>query len=234
MIWNKAKAKPNSQKRKASKVSTVKKVTQKRGVKKKKSNKQVLLPRVTKTRIQKSTEKQKPILDQVLLSISSLAPTKKNILTRLIKKDDAEIVHSKVLLAFNRLHHEFNQREKQLEVKLQEIQLQHDTLIEKKRSKWLIPIALAAAFSGGYMLFVLTNMQHSMSSMTGSINNMNGYMANMSTDTQAMSQNMQAMNNSMYSMNGNVNKMTQAIEPIGDTAQTVSPFAKAFRSFMPF
>lgn len=234
MIWNKEKAKPSPQKRKSSKPSMIKKATKKKGVQSKKANKQVLIPRTKQVSIPKSTEKKETILGQTLLSINTLIPTKKNMFTKLLKRDNTDVIHNKILLAFNRLHHEFNQREQQLDVKLQEIQLHHDALVEKKRSKWLVPIALAAAFSGGYMLFVLTNMQNSMSSMTGSINNMNGYMANMSTDTQAMAQNMQAMNNSMYYMNGNVNKMTQAIEPMGDAAQTISPFAKAFRSFMPF
>ena len=238
MIWNKAK--PKSRGRKNTKSSTIKKTKASQKVRKLKkekvvtsTKKQVLVSPIKKEKTRPLTVVGKPVLEQIFSNVNAIVPAKNNIITRLTKGRD-EILNEKMSLAFRQLHHEFNQREKQLEIKLQEIQLQHDALQGRVRSKWLIPMALAVALAGGYMLYVLTNMQNSMSSMTGSINNMNGYMSNMSSNTQAMSQNMQAMNNSMYYMNGNVNKMTQAIEPMGEAAQTISPFAKAFKSFMPF
>ena len=171
----------------------------------------------------------------ILSKVNLPAVMTKNPLTLFTSKPKDNI-DGKLELAFKHLHREFNQREKQLEQRMQEIHLQHTLLLEKKhkRLKWLLPLGLLAALAGGYMLFVLTNMQNSMSTMTGSIDGMNGYMANMSNDTALMSQNIQMMNNSMYQMNGNVKGMSDSIEPMGDMAKTTSPFMKSFSAFLPF
>lgn len=163
-----------------------------------------------------------------------LAPIKNNPLS--LRNNEQKQIDSKLALAFKQLHHEFNQREKQLEARMQEIKLQHEILIaeKQKRARWLLPIGFAAGLAGAYMLFVLTNMQNSMSSMTGSIENMNGNMAAMSSDMRYMSQNVQTMNQSMYQMNNNVKGMSQAMQPMGDVAQAASPFTKMFKSMMPF
>jgi uncharacterized protein YoxC len=152
--------------------------------------------------------------------------------------------------AFKRLHHEFNEREQQLENRLQEIRQQHKQLmqVKQKQRRWVWPVAVAAAAGGGYMLYVLTSMQNSMTAMSGNITAMNGHIGTMAGDTQAMSQNLQTMNNSVYYLNGNVANMNasvaqmnqqvgtlaQAAAPMGQAAQTVTPFMKMFKSIMPF
>ncbi len=138
-------------------------------------------------------------------------------------------VNGKLKLAFEHLHNEFNQREQQLERRIQEIQQQHEVLLlqRKKKLRWIVPLGITATIASAYMLFVLTNMQNSMSQMTTSISGMNTYIASMSSD-------MNNMNNSMATMNNNVENMTTAIEPMGEAAQETTPFIRTFRSFMPF
>jgi prefoldin subunit 5 len=153
--------------------------------------------------------------------------------------------------AFKRLHQEFNEREQQLEDRLQEIRQQHQQLTQAKqqqKSRWVLPVSIAAAAGGGYMLYVLTSMQNSMTAMSGNITAMNGHIGTMAGDTQAMSQNLQTMNNSVYYLNGNVANMNasvaqmnqqvgtlaQAAAPMGQAAQTMTPFMKMFKSIMPF
>ncbi|MBU0654403.1 MAG: hypothetical protein KJ914_04625 [Gammaproteobacteria bacterium] len=152
--------------------------------------------------------------------------------------------------AFRRLHQEFNEREQQLEAKMQELKQQHQhTLAGKTKSRaWLAPVALAAVGVVGYMMYVMTSMQTSMTAMSGNINTMNGHMGVMAGDTQVMSQNIQTMNQSMYYMNNNVAYMSgnvaqmnqkvgtlaQAAQPMGEAASAISPFTKMFKSFMPF
>jgi hypothetical protein len=144
--------------------------------------------------------------------------------------------------AFKRLHHEFNEREHQLELKMQALKQQHT------KRQWLMPLAVMGMAAGGYMLYVLTSMQGSMTAMSGNINTMNTHMGTMAGDTQVMTQNIQTMNESMYYMNNNVANMSgnvaqmnqkvgtlaQAAEPMGEAASVVSPFTKMFKSFMPF
>ncbi|MDD5393740.1 MAG: hypothetical protein PHE17_12040 [Thiothrix sp.] len=152
--------------------------------------------------------------------------------------------------AFKRLHHEFNEREHQLELKMQAL-AQHHHLLQgttQKKRLWLVPLALTGMAAGGYMLYVLTSMQGSMTAMSGNINTMNTHMGTMAGDTQVMTQNIQTMNESMYYMNNNVAYMSgnvaqmnqkvgtlaQAAAPMGEAASAVSPFTKMFKSFMPF
>ena len=181
------------------------------------------------------------------------------LLTRLLpatwtKPSEKTVVHDgiseRLEVAFKRLHHEFNEREQQLEVKMHAIQQQHLALANFKQKKRGVLLSLAAAgmLAGGYMLYVLTNMQNSMTSMSGNISTMNGHMGAMASDTQNMTQNIQAMNESMYYMNNNVGYMSgnvaqmnqkvgtlaQAAAPMGEAAATMNPFMKAFKSFMPF
>jgi methyl-accepting chemotaxis protein len=153
----------------------------------------------------------------------------KNPITRLTQKRDIEI---KMEEAFKRVHYELQQREQKMEVRLQEITLQNQQL--KQRSKWFVPMLFAAALAGGYLLFVLTNMQYSMSNMTGDIGAMNGYMKDMSGNTHSMNQSMSALNGNIGNMTEDVTQMSDAIQPMGDVATAVTPFSKAFRSFMPF
>jgi hypothetical protein len=143
------------------------------------------------------------------------------------RKDVAE---QRMAVAFQQLHYEFDQREQQLQNQFKTIQ-QQTLLLEQnqkqRRKRSLIFGALALALAGGYMLFVLTNMQYSISGMTT-------YMQNMSGDTQAMSQNIQTMNTSIQQLNGNVGQMSSAIQPMGEIAQASSPMVETFRRFMPF
>ncbi len=145
-------------------------------------------------------------------------------------------VDEKLKLAFHHLHLEFTHREQKLEKRIQEIQEEHEVVLlqRKKRLFWVVPLGLTIAVAGGYMLFVLTNMQDSMSNMTGSIQTMNHHMEDMSGDTQSMSSNMQAMNNSMGDMNNKVGTMNDSIAPIGEAAGATTPFIKAAKSFFPF
>lgn len=155
---------------------------------------------------------------------------------RRVSRRNAHEVDEKLKLAFKHLHLEFTRREQQLEERIQEIQVEHETVLlqRKKRLWWIIPLGLTIAMAGGYMLFVLTNMQDSMSNMTGNIQSMNNHMGNMSGDTQNMSKDMQAMNGSMGEMNHKVGDMTDSIAPMGEAASTTVPFMKAARSFWPF
>ena len=214
--------------------------------KKKVTNKQLTLRKPSKRTAKKKlpirkSSKQLAIKDKRTIGtffskVTLLSPFKKNPLARMVANRSDKKIEGKLALAFQKLHAEFSHREQQLELRMQEIKVQQEILLEQKqkRSQWLIPIALAAALAGGYMLYVLTSMQHSMSSMTGSIDNMDGNMAAMSGDMRYMSQNVQMMNQSMYQMNGNVRGMTKAMEPMGDVAQAASPFTKMFKSIMPF
>lgn len=162
-------------------------------------------------------------------------PIIKNPLRRVSRPNGNE-VDEKLKLAFKHLHLEFTRREQQLEERIQEIQEEHETVLlqRKKRLWWVVPLGLSVAVAGGYMLFVLTNMQDSMSNMTGNIHSMNNHMENMSGDTQNMSQNMQAMNGSMGEMNHKVGDMTDSIAPMGEAASTTVPFMKTVSSFWPF
>ena len=166
-----------------------------------------------------------------------------SILSRLFSRKSSALavaqqtsLDNRLSLAFQQLHSSFNQREQQLQVQFQEIKQQQALLLaqKQKRRRWLIPIAFGAALAGGYMLFVLTNMQNSMSGMTGSIDTMNTHIATMSTDTRIMSQNMQSMNSSIHQLNGNVEQMSGAIKPMGEMAETTHPYLQKFRAFMPF
>jgi len=139
-----------------------------------------------------------------------------------------DVVEQRMAVAFQQLHYEFDQREQQLQNQFKTIQQQTLLLEQKQRRKRsLIFGALALALAGGYMLFVLTNMQYSISGMTT-------YMQNMSGDTQAMSQNIQTMNTSIQQLNGNVGQMSSAIQPMGEIAQASSPMVETLRRFMPF
>lgn len=169
------------------------------------------------------------------------------------KQDDQahpEGIGERLEYAFHRLHQEFNEREQQLEVKMQELKEQHENLLAGKTKKrlWLAPVVVAAVGVVGYMMYVMTSMQTSMTAMSGNINTMNGHMGTMAGDTQVMSQNVQTMNQSMYYMNNNVaymsgnvaqmnqqvGAMARAAAPMGEAASTMSPFMKMFKSFMPF
>jgi predicted nucleic acid-binding Zn-ribbon protein len=153
------------------------------------------------------------------------------------KKSLAKLKHQqgmeqKMETAFSRMHHELYQREHKMELRLQEVTLQNQQL--KKRRKFLLPMLFAAAIGGGYMLFVLTNMQNSMANMTGDISAMNGHMQDMSGNTESMNNSMQTLNENVDGMNGNVKQMSDSIQPIGEVAKTATPFTKAFRSLIPF
>jgi len=153
------------------------------------------------------------------------------------KKSLTELKHQqgieqKMEIAFRRMHRELNQREHKMELRLQEVTLQNQQL--KKRRKFLLPMLFAAAIAGGYMLYVLTNMQNSMANMTGDISAMNGHMQNMSGNTASMNTSMQTLNENVDGMNGNVKQMSDSIQPIGEVAKTATPFTKAFSGFMPF
>lgn len=158
---------------------------------------------------------------------------KKNALAKLKQPQDMQQgMEQKMEMAFRRMHHELNQREHKMELRLQEVTLQNQAL--KKRRKFLLPMLFAAALAGGYMLFVLTNMQNSMEGMTGDISDMNGHMQDMSGNTASMNQSMQSLNENVDGMNGNVKQMSDSIQPIGEVAETATPFTKAFRRLMPF
>ncbi|MEE9351059.1 MAG: hypothetical protein V3U78_02270 [Thiotrichaceae bacterium] len=143
-------------------------------------------------------------------------------------------------LSFKRLTDEFNSREKQLEQRFHALE-QHNKIAIASKRRWIIPAAILGSIAGGYMLYVLTNMQDSMTLMATNIPQMNQHMGAMAGDTQIMSGNMQNMNQSMGDLNGNVAYMNQqmgsisnSIEPIGDAAATAQPFMGMMRSFMPF
>jgi hypothetical protein len=162
----------------------------------------------------------------------------------------ADGVGERLEYAFKRLHHEFNEREQKLEIKMQELKQVQQSLsaLKPKRQVWLLPMLLVAGAAGGYMMYIMSSMQASMINMSGNINTMNGHIGTMATDTQAMAQSTQAMNQSMYYMNNNVAYMSgnmaqmnqkvgtlaQAAAPMGDAAATVGPFMKMFKSIMPF
>ena len=201
----------------------------------------------------------KPSRKKSTKKLAVVTPQSPSLLTRLLpatwtKPSVKTIAHDgiseRLEVAFKRLHHEFNEREQQLEVKMHAIQQQHLALANLKQKKRGLLLSLVAAgmLAGGYMLYVLTNMQNSMTSMSGNISTMNGHMGAMASDTQNMTQNIQAMNESMYYMNNNVGYMSgnvaqmnqkvgtlaQAAAPMGEAAATMNPFMKAFKSFMPF
>lgn len=145
-----------------------------------------------------------------------------------------------VQLSFEKLQNEFDSREEQLEKQFQSLK-QQNQLEQTKNNKWFLPIMLASAIAGGYMLYILTNMQYSMNIMSASIPAMNQHMGNMAKDTQAMNQSMQhlngnvaQMNNQVYQMNQQMGGISQSIKPMGDAAATTQPFLGMMRSFMPF
>jgi len=145
--------------------------------------------------------------------------------TQEIKPHSANISEF-IELSFKRLNNEFDSREKQLELRFHALEQRNKLTIEKKRH-WIIPVAILAAIAGGYMLYVLTSMQHSMTLMSSSIPQMNQHMGVMATDTHKMANGMQSMNQKMGSI-------SESIEPIGEAASTAQPFMGMMRSFMPF
>lgn len=243
------KLKIGSEKKEAQKSAIVqtkaktKKAAVKKAPVKKASTKANTVKKTTTARktVAKKTSNKKPVKEkqpiQALVLKENMPPmlVKKSGLARLKNNESIDDINQKLALAFNKMHQDFSLREQQLEQQIQTLTLKYDSLEhQKKHRKFTLVLLFLAAMAGAYMLFVLTNMQNSMSTMTGDIGHMNGHVAH-------MSQNMQQMNNSMYylngnvaHMNGNVQQMTNAIQPIGDMAQTTSPFMKAFRSFIPF
>jgi hypothetical protein len=174
---------------------------------------------------------------QALVLKENMPPmlVKKSGLSKLRNNESIDEINQKLALAFNKMHQDFSLREQQLEQQIQTLTLKYDSLEQqKKHRKFTLVLLFLAAMAGAYMLFVLTNMQNSMSTMTGDIGNMNGHVAHMSQNMQQMNTSMYYLNGNVSHMNGNVQQMTQAIQPIGDMAQTTSPFMKAFRSFIPF
>lgn len=190
-------------------------------------------------------KKSEPLHNTLSLSLddSSTQVAQGSILSRFFSRKNTTLaiaqqtsLDNRLASAFQQLHTSFNQREQQLQIQFQEIKQQQAVLLaqKQKRRRWLIPIALGSALAGGYMLFVLTNMQDSMSGMTGSIHTMNNHIATMSDDTRTMSQNMQTMNSSIHQLNGNVDQMSTSIKPMGEMAETTNPYLQKFRDFMPF
>lgn len=162
-----------------------------------------------------------------------------------------ENVPAKIKHAVQELHSHFDQREKELLVQVDKAFHAHQKTSQKRsrRQGWLLAsVASVGALAFGYLLYLMTSMQTSMVAMSGNMDAMNHHMGAMATDTQTMSQGIQTMNGSMAHLNNNVvymnnnvahmnhqmGAMTQAVAPMGEAAQTVSPFMKAFRSFMPF
>lgn len=145
-----------------------------------------------------------------------------------------------VQLSFEKLQTEFDTLEEQLDTKFQALQ-QKNQLDQAKKNKWFLPIMLASAIGGGYMLYILTNMQSSMNTMSASIPVMNQHIGSMALDTQAMNLSMQHLNGNVGQMNQQVHQMnqqmggiSQSIKPMGEAAATTQPFLGAMRSFMPF
>ncbi len=143
-------------------------------------------------------------------------------------------------LGFQKLHAEFNRREQQMELRFQALSQQHQHKAVLKKY-WLIPVAVVGALAMGYMLYILTSMQNSMTIMSSSIPMMNQHISEMAQDTQNMSGNMQALNGNVTQMNSSFQQMnqqmgtvSQAVIPMGKAAKTAQPFMSMMRSFMPF
>lgn len=151
---------------------------------------------------------------------------------------------AKIKHAVQELHHHFDQREQELLVQVDKAFHVHQQTARKRsrRQGWLLAsVASVGALGFAYLLYLMSSMQTSMVAMSGN-------MSTMAADTQTMSQGIQTMNGSMAHMSNNVaymnnnvahmnhqmGAMTQAVAPMGEAAQTASPFMKAFRSFMPF
>jgi len=200
------------------------------------------------TRVKKSTSKALSVVIPNLLE--RLVPWLTQTKPALEHPSAVDGVSERLEHAFKRLHHEFNEREQQLEAKMHELQHAQQTLAatKTKRQVWLVPMIVMAGAAGGYMMYIMSSMQASMITMSGNINTMNGHIGTMATDTQTMAYSTQSMNQSMYYMNNNVAYMSgnvaqmnqkvgtlaQAAAPMGEAAATVSPFMKMFKSFMPF
>lgn len=165
--------------------------------------------------------------------------------------------------AFEELRKEFKEREQQLEEKLKVVSqtlpspstnAASKTNVSSKAGSKLqqhLKVAfggLVAVLVGGYLLYVLTSMEGSMTEMSSNMTAMNGSIGAMGQDTRIMSDGIQKldgnmrymngniaqMNGNMAHMNQNVGQMTRAVEPMGQAAQNVNPFLGAMRSFLPF
>lgn len=146
--------------------------------------------------------------------------------------------------AFERLHQEFDSREQHLEERLRRFEAQRQAALEpprRARRRFILPLAAAGVLASGYVLYVLTSMQLSMTTMSGDMAAMSGHVGTMADDTRAMSRNMQNMNDSMAALNGHVGRIDQeggtisgAAAPMGQAARSMGPFMGMFRSFMPF
>ncbi len=167
-------------------------------------------------------------------------PAKTEFIPRQAHHTHASPVSEVLEQGFRKLHDEFQRREQQLELRFQALshQQQHKPLFKKY---WLIPLAIAGTVAMGYMLYVLTSMQQSMTIMSSSIPTMNQHMGEMAQDTHYMSQNMQALNGNITHMNHSFQQMNQqmgtvsrAMIPMGQAAETTQPFLSMMRSFMPF
>jgi hypothetical protein len=175
--------------------------------------------------------------------------------------DHEQDLHHRLEIAFEALHREFDEREQALQQQLAEAAKVYEKKI--RRSKWLlIPAAIVATISLGYIFYMVQLMGSAMTSistditaMNGSVSDMGQNMSTMSADTRqmvgsiqgmnqsmgylnrnvgAMNQNVGAMNQNMGAMNHNVAAMNHSIAPIGNMARPAGNFMGAMKSFMPF
>ncbi len=163
-------------------------------------------------------------------------------------------IHHRLEIAFEALHREFDNREKELEKKLAKAKVSYEQKL--RRTRWLmVPIGLIAVISLVYLFYMvqlmgsaMTSISSNITTMNSSVSSMNQNMAAMSSDTRSMAYNIQrmdqsmgylnynvgAMNQSLGAMNQNVAAMNHSIAPIGNAARPIGGFMGAMKSFMPF
>ena len=163
-------------------------------------------------------------------------------------------IHHRLEIAFEALHREFDNREKELEKKLAQAKVSYEQKL--RRTRWLmVPIGLLAVISLVYLFYMIQLMGAAMTSistdittMNSSVSSMDQNMAAMSSDTRSMAYNIQrmdqsmgylnynvgSMNQSLGAMNQNVAAMNRSIAPIGNAARPIGGFMGAMKSFMPF
>ena len=156
-------------------------------------------------------------------------------------------IHHRLEAAFEALHREFDNREKELEKKLAQAKVSYEQKL--RRTRWLmVPIGLLAVISLVYLFYMIQLMGAAMTSistdittMNSSVSSMDQNMAAMSSDTRSMAYSVQRMDQSMGYLNYNVNAMNHnvaamnhSIAPIGNAARPIGGFMGAMKSFMPF
>lgn len=150
----------------------------------------------------------------------------------------AKALSQQMHYALDKMNRQLNVREMYMEERFEQLSLERGTkpsALKTKKSRWLMLIGgMFAGVIMVYLLYIMQSMQTSMDSMSGDIGGMTNDITQMSVNTKNMSNNMESMNQGVSGMNQQMEGIATSIEPMGETAESVSPFAEMFNRLSPF